>query len=61
MTEKFLLILILVFTSNATKLRLNLNSFEKQCFYELLRKNIIYIESQQKYSIDLIPKTQGKY
>ena len=45
----------------STKLTIGLDSYEKQCFYEILRTVFLKLESQQKYSIDVFPKNEGKY
>lgn len=61
MAKQFLLLTLVVVLSTATKLTLGLESYDKQCFYEILRISFLTPESQQKYSFDVTPKIQGKY
>lgn len=61
MEKQFLLLTLVLALASATKLTLSLQSYDKQCFYEILRTFPLTSESQQKYSFDVSPKIQGKY
>jgi hypothetical protein len=41
MNKQFLGVMLLLVLAGATKLSLSLETYEKQCFYEILRTNLV--------------------